>query len=210
MSIIKAMKYFGEVEFGEKLVIGFQGEQPHTGEPDDFVPGMFDVVDPRTGDVLIRQQLVTQYETAPFDINLYFVEIDTLATSSGMDLFEPRRQYLLNIYEDVTGPLINAPEQIRGIFYVSTSIKKMLNRVLGLLGENQVLDNFTYDQAGNITGLRMRLFDNSNDAENATQGATGPEPGETAQYDVEQDHELPRSLRSFHRSFNTYVEDARE
>lgn len=205
----KILRNFGSVEFGEKLVLGFQGG-PTTDSPSDWKPGMFDVVDPETGEFLIRQSLVTQYVTAPPDPDLYFVTIDTLQEVTDGDLFAPRKQYLLNVYEDVTDPPIHTDNQLRGVFYVGTSVKAMLDRILGLLGENQVLDSFQYDQPGNITNLRLRLFSSSTNAENATQGATGPEVGETAQYDVVQDHELPRSLRSFHRSYRSYIEESRE
>lgn len=198
---------YGSVEFGEKLVLGFQG-----GDTESWKPGYYSVIDPTTGLFLIEEEPLIQYETSPPDTDLFFVEIDTLRTDTTTtgDLFAPRKHYLLVIHEDVTDPDPRDANQLRGFFYVATSVHKMLQRILGLLGENQVLDSFGYDQAGNITNLRMRVFDNSTDAENATDGATGPETGEVAQYDIVQDHQLPRSLRSFHRSYLTYTEDARE
>lgn len=63
-----------------------------------------------------------------------------------------------------------------------------------------VLDNFVYDQAGNITYLRFRLFATAADAENATAGVTDPEPGEIAFGHVDQEHDVPRNVRTFHRS----------
>ncbi len=63
-----------------------------------------------------------------------------------------------------------------------------------------VLDNFVYDQAGNITSLRFRLFATAADANNATAGVTDPEPGEISYGHVTQEHDVPRNVRTFHRS----------
>ena len=196
---------FGVVEFGEKLHLGFQG-----GDTGEWEPGYFDVINPETGVVLIERRALVQYETAPYDPYLWFLEIDTTEDDTNGDLFTPRHHYLLNIYENVTDPEVDAVNQIRGVFYVATAQKKMLTRVLGWLGENMVIDNFTYDQPGNITSYRVRFFDTASHAESASDGATGPEVGELAQVEIDQSHALARSLRSYHLSRMTYQEDDRE
>lgn len=90
-------------------------------------------------------------------------------------------------------------------FTVLPRLEAELRRLLALSGENMVLDNFTYDQAGNILSLRVRLFSNSTDAANATAGVTDPEPGEIASYDVNQEHDIPRNVRTFHKSVMDFI-----
>jgi len=196
---------FGQAEFGEKLFLGFQG-----GDTDEWEPGFFDVINPEDGKIVIERRALVQYDTEIYDSYLWFLEIDTAEEDTDGDLFEPRHHYLLNIYENVTDPPSDAENQIRGVFYVATGMKKMLNRVLGWLGENMVIDNYTYDQPGNITSQSVRLFATAANAAAANQGATGPEVGEFAQFDVDQNHSLPRSLRSFHLCRTSYMEDDRE
>lgn len=73
-------------------------------------------------------------------------------------------------------------------------------RLLQFTGENLLLDNFTYDNAGNITGLRIRGFDLKTNAEAATIDHTSVEPGEDLTVSVKQNHNLPRNVRSSHLS----------
>lgn len=76
-----------------------------------------------------------------------------------------------------------------------------LKRLLALCGENLLLDSFGYDSAGNITSLRIRLFDSKANAEAATEDITDvPETGEVMTLSVEQDHSLPRNIRTKHLS----------
>lgn len=75
-----------------------------------------------------------------------------------------------------------------------------LRRLLSLLGENTLLDNFSYDNAGNITGLRVRCFDSAANASNATVDVTDAENGEEVTLVVTQTHDLPRNVRSSHLS----------
>jgi len=80
-------------------------------------------------------------------------------------------------------------------------------RLLSYDGENLLLDNFDYDNAGNITSLRARCFDSKANAEAATIDTTDTEIGETANLDVDQTHELPRNLRTSHLSRPTTEAD---
>lgn len=85
-----------------------------------------------------------------------------------------------------------------------------LKRALGLLGEYQHVDGFVYDDDGNITQCRVRLF--RNDAEHAaaqlwtdTINDNDPQPdasavtGELARYHVSVSNLLPRNLRTLYR-----------
>ena len=99
----------------------------------------------------------------------------------------------------------NASNSSRKLFsgQISWDSKTVSNhqKVLGLLGENLLLDSFGYDAAGNITNLRVRVFDSNTNALAATADITDvPETGEVAIYDVTQTHNLPRNVRSSHLS----------
>jgi len=85
-------------------------------------------------------------------------------------------------------------------FTVLPRLTVKIDRLLALSGENLVMDNYSYDQAGNILGMRVRLFTNATDASNATAGVTEPEPGEFATYNVVQQHDVARNVRTFHSS----------
>ncbi len=90
-------------------------------------------------------------------------------------------------------------------FSVLPRLEVQLRRLLALGGENLVFDNYTYDQAGNILTMRIRLFTNSFDADEATRGNTDPEPGELASYQITQEHDVARNVRSFHKSVRTFL-----
>ena len=82
-----------------------------------------------------------------------------------------------------------------------------LKRILGFEGENLMLDLFTYDNAGNITSMRARIFDNNLNCTNATPDLDQtdlPEPGELWTYTITQDHNLPRNVRTMHKSVVDY------
>jgi len=90
-------------------------------------------------------------------------------------------------------------------FTVLPRLEAELRRLLAFAGENLVMDNYTYDQAGNILTMRVRLFTNATDAANATAGVTEPEPGELADYLVTQEHNVARNIRTFHKSVTEFV-----
>lgn len=75
-----------------------------------------------------------------------------------------------------------------------------LKRLLQFAGENLLIDNFSYDNAGNITGLRIRGFDTTTNASAATVDNTSVETGEDLTLTVTQTHDLPRNVRSSHLS----------
>jgi len=82
-----------------------------------------------------------------------------------------------------------------------------LKRTLGLLGEHQVVDGFVYDDDGNITQCRVRIFEDKADAENCdrwtdTLNANDPagtlQTGEIARYTTIVSNLLPRNLRTLY------------
>ncbi len=91
-----------------------------------------------------------------------------------------------------------------------------LKRILGFEGENLLLDLFSYDNAGNITKMRARIFDTAANCSDATpdlDGTDTPEPGELWTYTINQAHNLPRNTRTEHKSvidFNGPLQNVQE
>lgn len=91
-------------------------------------------------------------------------------------------------------------------------IMPRLSRTLGLLGENQLVDGYLYDDAGNITACRVRVFDTKTnrdaasiwaDRVNDIDPAATMETGELERYDVTANHSLARNLRTLYESVIT-------
>lgn len=83
-----------------------------------------------------------------------------------------------------------------------------LKRLLGLAGEHQVVDGFLYDDSGNVTSCRVRIFDTKanaagaslwNDAVNDADPAPSYQTGEIERYTIAVTHLLPRNLRTIYR-----------
>ncbi len=161
----------------------------------------FDVIDPKNQNVVSADNVMTQSGTTDFAVGGNNSWIGSIP-SEGTDDLSIGRTYWIRV-KDETGddPQLTALYS----FSVLPRLQWSLKRLLGLGGENMVLDNFSYDQAGNITGLRVRLFEESQDADNATSGVTDPEPGEIASYTVTQEHEIPRNVRTFHKSIAEFI-----
>lgn len=148
----------------------------------------YDVIDPEDGSRLVAHASMSQ-DGLPS--NRYWRgTIDTDDLTRG-------KTYFVRVKDNP----VEDPQHDR---LYSFTVIAPLKRVLGLCGENMVLDNFAYDQAGNIVGLRIRLFDSATNASNATQGSTDPEPGEIVSYDVDQEHNAARNVRTFHSSVVDY------
>ena len=90
----------------------------------------------------------------------------------------------------VAGEKITASFDVWDIENLGDDIKELLfrlQRISGYLGENCMQDELTYDDAGNLTKFRLRLFDSKVNAEAATEDTTGGlETGETARVDISQ------------------------
>jgi hypothetical protein len=57
-----------------------------------------------------------------------------------------------------------------------------LIRILGYLGENAIQDNISYDEAGNVTQFRIRIFDSKTNANAATPDIPDLDPLQTGEY----------------------------
>ena len=105
-----------------------------------------------------------------------------------------------------------APDSLVGRLYTLERnqievLMPRLKRTLGLLGEHQVVDGFVYDDDGNITQCRVRIFEDKADAENCnrwtdTLNANDPagtlQTGEIARYTTIVSNLLPRNLRTLY------------
>lgn len=88
-----------------------------------------------------------------------------------------------------------------------------LKRLLGLLGEHQLVDGFLYDDDGNVTECRIRIFDTKanrdgasvwSDRQNENDPAPALESGEIARYVATMSNLLPRNLRTvYNEAINT-------
>jgi len=87
-------------------------------------------------------------------------------------------------------------------------------RILGLLGEHQLADAYLYDDDGNPSELRIRLFDTKANRDAASiwqtrqEGTNDPAPtldtGEISRYTLTVTHVLPRNLRTvYQQAINT-------
>ncbi|UCG53558.1 MAG: hypothetical protein JSW58_08370 [Candidatus Latescibacterota bacterium] len=147
----------------------------------------YDVFDPKTGNTISTDTALTLVST-----RIFRGSIDT-STSD----FVEGRTYFLRV-KDNTG---TADWDRVYSFTVISPFEKHFAQMLSATGLNQFLDNFAYDQAGNITSLRQRIFTSASDVQNATAGVTDPEPGEILSIIVEQEHDVPRNVRTSHKSY---------
>jgi len=189
----------------------FDGDQSAT-----FLPTEFDIVDPVTLDIISGFSKVPLIQTTDI-ADIWFIVIDTSSTEFQ---FQRATTYGI-IVRDLTGfplaihtynfTILPWEDRIRQGFerleYLRNNQENVLfprlKRLLGLAGENMFLDQFSYDDASNILGLRIRLFSNRTTAQLAARDIADsdlPEIGEIATYRVTQDMSLPRSLRVEHLS----------
>jgi hypothetical protein len=183
----------GSVEFGQIFAFPVS-DRLTTGAAAAWDPAFFDVFDCQDGSRIIANQALTR-ET---DRDLWFGTIDT---SQGVT--ETGEVWRVSTYAVIVKP--DATENPSNFscysFTVTASHSARLKRLLGLLGENLVLDAFSYDSAGNCTSYRIRLFETRSGAESASAGITDvPEPGEIATYVVNQEYAGGRRLRVSHVS----------
>jgi len=109
-------------------------------------------------------------------------------------------------------PMLAAPNTILGrLWTVEKNQRDVLmprqRRILGLLGEHQVVDAFLYDDDGNITECRLRFFDTKAHSAEAAKWTDrlnqvdprvtpGGDAGEVGLYTITADNLLPRNLRT--------------
>ena len=142
-----------------------------------------------------------------WDVGSYTIKIFKIATST-----EGEDNYITYMFQ-VLHP---SPEQAWSLTYrrldwlkndIENVIFPRLKRILGFEGENLLLDLFAYDNAGNITSMRARIFDtpaNCNAATSDLDPTDTPEPGELWTYTITQAHNLPRNTRTEHKSVMDY------
>lgn len=179
-----------------------------------FDPTHYDVIDPVTFDRMPSHadQVIT--ESTDFQ-DLFWIQIDTSDVS-----FSSGKTYGIVLKEGTGEPSVFRVYNFtilphdqdftridNQLVYLRNNQENVLfprlKRILGLGGENSLLDQFSYDSAGNILAFRIRLFQDSVAASAATRDIDDsdlPEVGEIASYFVSQDISLPRSLRTEHRS----------
>jgi hypothetical protein len=158
----------------------------------------YDVIDAKTGTAFAQNEAMTGPMLPPGGVRFFRASIET----EGTDDLAIGRTYWIRVKDK------RAEDPNLDWLYSFTVIPRLeydLTRLLAYAGENMVLDNFTYDQAGNILGLRVRAFSNSEDADRATAGVTDPEPGEISALTVTQEHNVPRNVRTFHKSVQEFL-----
>jgi hypothetical protein len=182
--------FLGVVEKGKNLYF------VHREERHDNL--WYDVYDPRDGTKVFANVAMTA-PLANLGGGRYFAgEIET----EGTDDLAVGRTYWVRVKDmPVEDPNLDWLYS----FTVLPRLEAELARLLAYSGENIVLDSFGYDQAGNVLGLRVRAFENADDADNATAGVTDPEPGEIAALRVTQEHNVPRNVRTFHKSVLEFI-----
>lgn len=183
----------GSVEFGD--VFSFPvADRLTTGGAASWDPAFFDVFDCRDGSRTLSNQALVR-ET---DRDLWFGTIDTAQGATETGEAWRRSTYAVVVKPDTTE---NPSNFSLYTFTITSSLSARLKRLLGFLGENLVLDAFSYDSAGNCTGYRVRLFETRAAADSASAGITDvPEPGEIATYVVSQEYSSGRRLRISHVS----------
>lgn len=139
--------------------------------------------------------------------SLYDVEVSDL-TIEGTDTID----------DTVVGRLMTLERNHQNIIF------PRLKRLLGLLGEHQVADGFLYDDDGNISTCRIRLFDTAANAAAASQWtdrvndsdpAATLDTGELARYTINATHLLPANLRTLYtqaissdQNDNAYIDES--
>jgi hypothetical protein len=190
----------GTVEFGQILSFAVS-DRLTTGAAASWDPAVFDVFDCRDGSLVLSNQTLF-HET---DRDIWFGTVDTAQSSTEIGEALHLGNYAVVVKPDTSE---NPSNFALYNFTITGSYSDRLKRVLGLLGENLVLDNFSHDSAGNCTGFRIRLFGTRAGADAASIGITDvPEPDEIATYNVTQTFVGSRRLRISHVSL---IDDDRE
>lgn len=158
----------------------------------------YDIIDAKTGTYYASNESMTGPMSPPGGVRFFSASIET----EGTDDLAVGRTYWIRVKDQrVDDPNLDWLYS----FTVLPRLEYDLTRLLAYAGENCVMDNFSYDQAGNILGLRVRAFSNSEDAGRATAGVTDPEPGEISSLNVTQEHNVPRNVRTFHKSIQEFL-----
>lgn len=204
----------GTVEFGRVLHFAVTNRDDAGAAIGGFTPAYFDVLDPETGELCLSNEPLRN-ET---DRDLWFGTIDTSAAHTDWSGFETAHTYVLVVKSDtsenptamLTYNFTVTPSYSGKLDWLRNDVENVLferlRRIIALCGENLVVDNFSYDTSGNIIGIRVRLFEDRASALAATPDITDIEPGELEQYNVTQQHNVARNVRTAH--FSTISADS--
>ena len=147
-------------------------------------------------------------------VHLFAVQPNTGTEEEGYAIrIVSRTSTLIAEVEDVTASATGKKNSVLGRLYTveknqTDVLMPRLRRALGLLGEYQVADAFVYDDDGNITKCRIRIFSGQSPADSApvwldTDNETDPvntavqtSSGEIARYEINATNSLPRNLRT--------------
>jgi len=181
--------YLGSVEYGKTFRF-MHREEANTSL-------YFDVINPENGSIVLGNTAMSGPEPGNRTYRGEF-NSETLSLTIG------RTYYIRVKNQAVDDPNLDWLYS----FTVTPPLEQWMQRLLAAGGENVVMDNFSYDQAGNILGLRVRHFSTASGAQNATPGVTDPEPDEISSYIVEQEHNVARNVRTLHRAYLEYESDS--
>jgi hypothetical protein len=189
----------GSVEIGNVFSFAVTN-RADDGTELNISPTHFDVIDNLDGTIIRQDQPMVIRGT---DTPLWFGRIDTRDIDTDQSgPFEPGRTYSILVRDNT----VTDDPRFHYQFTVTTAFTDRLKRILGLQGENMLLDLFDYDSGGNATGFRVRLFSTRAAAAQATRDITDvPEAGEFATYTVTQTFGTGRMTRQ--SSLNLIDED---
>jgi hypothetical protein len=184
----------GSIEFGEVFYFAISN-RASDGTALTFAPEYYDILDNATGDVILGDQILD----TTTDRSLWRGSVDTRSQVTDQSTpFMPNRTYSIVIKEDITdNPLVEDPLIFFHYnFTITGAYSARIKRLLGLSGENLIIDLFSYDSGNNATSFRVRTFDTRENAAQATPGITDvPEVGEIGTYTVTQTYGVGRQLR---------------
>jgi len=187
---------YGSVEFGQIFYFSVSNRNTD-GTAIAFTPAYFDVINNVDGSVILADQVLVQ----PTDLSVWRGQVDTRDTATDQTgPFEPNRTYGIVIKANTDD---EPTTFLHGNFTITGAYSVRLQRILGLEGENILIDSFVYDTGNNATGFRVRIFDTPENASAATSGiseASVPEAGEIYTYTVTQTFQIGRQLRQSHLS----------
>ena len=179
--------FLGTVEVGKNFY--FMHKEEHH---DDIY---YDVIDPKTSLYIVSNQVMLP-ANKPGGGRFFIGEI---TTETG---YATGRTYWVRVKDMLADdPNYDALYS----FTVMPPLETQLTKISANQGENVVMDNFTHDQAGNVTALRVRIFDTADHANVATSGVSSPEAGELVNYQVTQNHDNARNIRTFYRSVISFT-----
>lgn len=183
----------GSVEFGKRFTF-VVSDRDSDGSSTLFVPAFFDVIDPSDGSTIIANEGLTQ--VAGRSLWRGIIDSGTIVTdqSSGLVAY---RTYGVMVKDSTS---LNPSIFQLFNFTITGAISQRFERMLGLMGENVLLDLFVYDGGNNATSMRLRVFESASAASLATIDISAMEPGELYRYNVTQTFSSGLQLRLSHLS----------